>query len=220
MEQFSLEKWLKNKSRKVVTRDGREVEILKTNRKDGIHPIIFTILDQNGVEQVHFCNKVGICTTLPSPNKFDLFFADEEELTEFEKELQIIISEASHWTSDDGSISTYCQFGDKEIKKISGQLLDLARKELEANYYTKVIDDRMVFKSELHEQSLQTAYDMGKQDVLKDLPKWKNVLNDKDFYLHEKLEDYFVKDTLHPNGCVKERWVLKKSDLDKLPKEE
>lgn len=71
MEQFSLEKYLVNPSRKVVTRDGREVEILKTNRKDGIHPIIFTILDQNGVEQVHFCNEVGICTTLPGPNKFD-----------------------------------------------------------------------------------------------------------------------------------------------------
>ena len=55
----------------------------------------------------------------------------EEKLTEFEKELQIIISDASHWTSDDGSISTYCQFGDKEIKKISGKLLDLARKEIE-----------------------------------------------------------------------------------------
>ena len=28
MEQFSLEKWLQDKNRKVVTRDGREVRII------------------------------------------------------------------------------------------------------------------------------------------------------------------------------------------------
>lgn len=52
------------------------------------------------------------------------------KLTEFETQLQTIISEASHWTSEDGSISTYCQFGNKEIKRISAQIVDLARKEI------------------------------------------------------------------------------------------
>ena len=84
---------------------------------------------------------------------------EEDELTEFEKEVDAII--------------------DENIKRNIGlkyearNLINLARKELEKNYYTKVLDDRIVFKSELHSTDLQTAYDMGKQDALKNLPKWK-----------------------------------------------
>lgn len=208
MEQFSLEKYLENTSRKVVTRRGNPVRIICTDRKHGEddEPIVF--LEQcNKDEFLLSCRKDGRSEIYDTP--YDLFFADEEEeLTNFEKELQAIISDASHWISDDGSISTYCQFGDKEIKRISAQILDLARKELEANYYTKVIDDRMVFKSELHEQSLQTAYDMGKQDALKDLPKWKKITKREQNYLaygYLSHDEYYL--------SIQE---LK----DKLPKEE
>ena len=160
MEQFSLDKWLKDKSRKVVTRRGNPVRIICTDRKHGEDdlPIVF-LEENNGGEFLLTCRNDGRCDNYDT--QYDLFFADEgEKLTEFEKELQIIISEASHWTSDDGSMSTYCQFGDKEIKKISAQVLDLARKEIKKE-----------FKDEEYFRLITEHYKQGKQDALKDLPK-------------------------------------------------
>ena len=43
MEQFSLEKYLANPSRKVVTRDGRRVRIICTDRRDLNFPIVTLI---------------------------------------------------------------------------------------------------------------------------------------------------------------------------------
>ena len=131
MEQFSLDKYLENPSRKVVTRRGNPVRIICTDRKHGEDdlPIVFLEECLNG-EFLLTCRNDGRCDNYDTP--YDLFFADEEEeLTDFEKELQTMISDASYWTSDDGSMSTYCHFGDKEIKKISGKILDLAKKEIE-----------------------------------------------------------------------------------------
>lgn len=196
MEQFSLDKWLQDKSRKVITRDGREVEILKTNCKGKIPMIV--LYDDNDVRWVTANGKIKDNQDTCS----DLFFADEEEeLTEFEKELQIIISEASHWTSDDGNISTYCQFGDKEIKKISGQLLDLARKELQPEF-----NDSAMYRS---------GYEQGKQDALKvkvalkSLPKWKRV--PKRWKVEDNVEVVFSEDYKY--------YIDKKELFNKLPKE-
>lgn len=186
MKQFNLSEYLENPSRKVVTRDGRPVRIICWDRQCELeynYPVIALVSVEN-TETPVISNKEG--KTWNNNEINDLFFADEEEgLTEFEKELQIIISEASHWTSDDGSISTCCQFGDKEIKKISKQLLDLT-----------------------------------KNKILKDLPKLKNVTHDVDFCMNARLDEYIINDVLTEHGEVKERWVLKKSDLEKLPKEE
>lgn len=43
MEQFSLKEYLKNPGRKVVTRDGKEVKIIYTDKK-GIYPIVGLLL--------------------------------------------------------------------------------------------------------------------------------------------------------------------------------
>ena len=43
MEQFSLEKYLANPSRKVVTRNGRNVRIICTDRRDLNFPIVTLI---------------------------------------------------------------------------------------------------------------------------------------------------------------------------------
>jgi len=128
MERFNLDIWLQAKSRKVVTRDRKPVRIVCWD-KLGDYPIIGCIKYSDDYEDFETYNIDGSKYSFNREDPNDLFFADEE-LTEFEKELQTIISEASHWTSEDGSISTYCQFGDKEIKKISAQVLDLARKEI------------------------------------------------------------------------------------------
>jgi hypothetical protein len=247
MEQFSLEKYLENPSRKVITRDRRPVRIVCWDVK-GLFPILGLIVgngerDTKVGEEYPCCYKVdGTC---PVSDSYDLFFADdkktnkildelksylkntpkeqvekdwkeiqdwyvhhftnekhdvEEELTEFEKKLQIIISDAVHWTSDDGSI---CYFGDKEIKKISGQLLDLARKEIEKENsefkpkftynekdYSKLANKLIEFRNNtplcsvsyrdgegreviLHYE--KEILDLVKNEVLKDFPKWKKA---------------------------------------------
>ena len=45
MEQFSLEEYLKNPSKKVVTRMGRKVRIICTDREDSIYPIVALVKD-------------------------------------------------------------------------------------------------------------------------------------------------------------------------------
>lgn len=193
-QQFDLSLWLQDKSRKVVTRDGRNVRIICWDIKSNT-PIIAAIQWNDEREDCYFYNTIGRCAN--DVAEIDLFFADEEEvLTEFEKEL----AEAYEWAKTTER--------EEFVNEFAPKLLDLARKELEANYYTKVIDDRMVFKSELHEQSLQTAYDMGKQDVLKDLPKWKKITEEK--------QNYLAYGYLSHDGYYLSIQELK----DKLPKEE
>ena len=45
MEQFSLEKYLENPNRKVVTRDGRSARIICTNRLDDNYPVLALVTD-------------------------------------------------------------------------------------------------------------------------------------------------------------------------------
>ena len=201
MKQFSLEKWLQNKSRKVVTRSGHNVRILCTDQR-GNMPIValveFETLD--GVQIFYSDGKNE------SHREYDLFFADEEDgLTEFEKELQTIISEASHWTSDDGSISTYCQFGDKEIKKISVQILDLAKRELQPEFDKEM--DKMLAETD------KVVYQKGREDALKDLPKWREC---------EFVSVYpSIADTLgNAKLYYKNHRIDIKELIEKLPKEE
>ena len=77
MKQFSLEEYLKNPNRKVVTRDGKNVRIICINAK-GNFPIIALVETHNGTETVlrlkengHFCND--------TKDSRDLFFATEKQ---------------------------------------------------------------------------------------------------------------------------------------------
>lgn len=45
MEQFSLEKYLENPSRKVITRDGKSARIICTNRLDKNYPVLALVTD-------------------------------------------------------------------------------------------------------------------------------------------------------------------------------
>ena len=47
MKQFNLEKYLKNPSKEVVTRMGRKVRIICTDREDSIYPIVALVKDDN-----------------------------------------------------------------------------------------------------------------------------------------------------------------------------
>lgn len=120
MEQFNLEKWLQDKSRKIVTRDGRPVRIICWDRYSGDDDRCIVGLVDNGVrEDTMYFDKLGHYSTY-SEGFCDLFFADE--LTEFEKELVDLVS---------GWCDSHIETPEEYINKRSQTLLDLARKELE-----------------------------------------------------------------------------------------
>ena len=78
MKQFNIEEYLKNPSRKVVTRDGRNVRIICTDRRDLNFPIIALIENiSGGGEKACSYTKDGRHYTDCS-DIFDLFFAPEK----------------------------------------------------------------------------------------------------------------------------------------------
>ena len=75
MKQFNLDEYLKNPSRKVVTRDGRDVRIICTDRKGKfIKPIVALVYDaENEWEDCPSYNSDGKCNDDMESN-LDLFF--------------------------------------------------------------------------------------------------------------------------------------------------
>ena len=78
MKQFDLDEYLKNPSRKVVTRDGRNVRIVCTDMKNTSYPIVALITDK---EVGEFCIEYtpdGKFRDLNTDYTFDLFFTPEQ----------------------------------------------------------------------------------------------------------------------------------------------
>ena len=79
MKEFSLEEYLKNPERKVVTRDGRNVRIVCTDRAGlNTKPIVALITLPNGDEIVKCFWEDGIETRGIEENIYDLFFIPEK----------------------------------------------------------------------------------------------------------------------------------------------
>ena len=76
MEQFSLEKYLANPSRKVVTRDGKNMRILCTDRKLDSKEVVGLTMNNDGTEGLLSWSKQGKSLSL-NDSSFDLFFAPE-----------------------------------------------------------------------------------------------------------------------------------------------
>lgn len=76
MKQFSLEEYLKNPSRKVVTRDGRSVRIICTDRKSKYNCPIIALIEQFGGEEDFLCYPTN--GEWPTCKNIDLFFAPEK----------------------------------------------------------------------------------------------------------------------------------------------
>ena len=77
MEQFSLEKYLANPSRRVVIRCGYSVRILCTDKKSSL-PIVALITNKDGEEFVGNYNSLGKYNDCDYACSFDLFFAPEK----------------------------------------------------------------------------------------------------------------------------------------------
>ena len=74
MKEFSLEEYLKNPERKVVTRDGRKVRILCTDRK-GDTPIIALVNDANDGQEYGYAFYADGKFFRDGGDELDLFFA-------------------------------------------------------------------------------------------------------------------------------------------------
>ena len=77
MEKFNLEKYLANPSRKVVTRDGKNVRILCTDRKLDSKEVVGLTMNNDGTEGLLSWSKQGKLLSL-NDSSFDLFFASEK----------------------------------------------------------------------------------------------------------------------------------------------
>ena len=73
MKQFNLKEYLKNPSKKLVTRDGRKTRILCTDAK-GDYPIVALVEEDDGEYSVS-CTKNGRYYLNEIDDKNDLFFA-------------------------------------------------------------------------------------------------------------------------------------------------
>lgn len=210
MEQFSLEEHLKNPSRKVVTRSGHNVRILCTDQR-GNMPIValveFETLD--GVQLFYSDGKNE------SHREYDLFLADEEE-----DEFETTMISFSHAMFDHLLNSTNVKV---DVKEWKNKFLDLARKELEKDIehsavefaksymedvnpsFEKVKESEELWKWKMScLRGLNKAYTQGKQDALKDLPKWKKITDETNLSLTLSNGEYY----------------LLLQDLETLPKEE
>lgn len=211
MEQFSLEKYLENPSRKITTRYGdREVRIICTDRKDK-RPIVALMIDlDDGSEYITSHSINGLIDDEEKyPDKRDLFFADEEKLTEFEEAIYQHI--CTIVTACDGEV-----YGNKELKPIvkgiAKGLLDLAKKQIEKEI-TKEVEQKAINSTYAYQQ----GYENGKHDALKDFPKLKKIpagTSRKDLF--DMMHKHVV---LAFNDCV-DYYYIDESDLRKLPKEE
>ena len=169
MEEFNLEEWLKDKSRKICTRDGREVTIEKTDIH--IHGMSHMILGKySDIYEIWHSN--GRINYTGSDCNLDLFFAnEEEELTEFEKRIYSLIN-----FSDPDNFPSI-----EEVKEEAEILLDLARKDVlkdlpkwkkakkdeELDCHVAIQqDDRVVLSDFVQEDEYYITL-----DVLKTLPK-------------------------------------------------
>lgn len=78
MEQFTLEKYLADPTRKVVTRDGREVRIICTDRKQCNYPIV-ALISCDDEEILSPYKESGKYDAYDYPHGADLFFAPQKQ---------------------------------------------------------------------------------------------------------------------------------------------
>ena len=76
MKQFSIEEYLANPSKKVVTRDGRNVRIICTDRVAKEYKLVALVM-KNDTECMYAYNTNG-CVYKNDTHSLDLFFAPEK----------------------------------------------------------------------------------------------------------------------------------------------
>lgn len=128
---------------KVETRDGRPVRVICWNAKMN-HPIVALTMDKKGDETYFGTSTDGYYWSNMEGSNYDLFIVTPE--SEFER-----------------AIIKYRPQSDSQetIQRIAAELLALAKEECKSQIESD-------FREIIH-----NAYEKGKNDVLKDLPRWR-----------------------------------------------
>ncbi|MGN0929944.1 MAG: hypothetical protein ACI4N3_04865 [Alphaproteobacteria bacterium] len=83
MKPFNLEEYLANPSKKLVTKGGKEVRILCTDRKHKDYPIVALVKNKQQKREIvitYTSNGLYNCDSInPFENDFNLFFATEKK---------------------------------------------------------------------------------------------------------------------------------------------
>lgn len=108
MKQFNLEEYLANPSRKVVTRDGKNVRIVCTDLNDRFNRPIIGVVDYKEYENAYAYTEDGIWNQNYSADSLDLFFAPEK------KEGWINIFKGAGDSNDNRFLGFTCIFKTKE----------------------------------------------------------------------------------------------------------
>ena len=108
MKQFNLEEYLANPSRKVVTRDGKNVRIVCTDLNDRFNRPIIGVVDYKEYENAYAYTEDGRWNQNYSADSLDLFFAPEK------KEGWINIFKGAGDSNDNRFLGFTCIFKTKE----------------------------------------------------------------------------------------------------------
>ena len=212
---FTLDAWLKDKSQKVETRDGRLVhniwQIKEPHYTNNRRAEVCALIDGEEDALVFFEGGRYLPTTKDADNQFDLFIiTPEPELSEFEQEVRVCVTKNLTTHIKDGSgceISSTVFIDDDTAKKLAAELLEMARKELEKEE-PSIIEAR----------SYKSGLKQGKAEALKDLPRWR--VADKPFYggVFIVRKEYGGLVELSASGVVQEgSEYIVINDLEKLP---
>lgn len=223
---FTLEAWLKDKSQRVETRDGRTVEILSTNCKvRESQPILAQIRGSKNSYTLEYYYKGGKA----EDQNYNLFIVTPDpELTEFEEELATVIGFAISQSVVEPNENTF-----KFVKNWSERLLDLARKEIEEELKEKVLHDywkqasdqciqarkegKLEALKEIEQDpessyAFKRGFEYGKKEALKDFPRWKKA--EKDMHVVSRC---IVERVDLSNFIPKNSYYIPIVDLLKLP---
>ena len=77
IKEFNLEEYIENPSLKVVTREGKSVRIICTNKQNSKYPVVALIME-NGVEDTVNFTEDGLVLD-GDITKYDLFFVPERK---------------------------------------------------------------------------------------------------------------------------------------------
>ena len=175
---FSLEEWEKDKSQKVVTRDGHSVRIIFTDANiiigDTVKPVIALIKKDDGCETLAIYTEEGYYFYNDDPCKHDLLFVTKPELSEFEKCMLEFADKRDEYEYDSTNV---CELNNRVMElthTYSKELLAIARKQLKAEgwEYTDPL-----FKEICDEQSDANGHLVG--DMCVEYAKHAKVKDDK-----------------------------------------
>lgn len=202
-KQFNLQDWLKDKSQKVETRDGRPARIICTDAKADDGACIIALIPGYGGEEAYQFFPDGRAFSSKSSDEdcADLFLVTPEpELSEFEKNLSDIFGYAISMSVSDPKKPT-----DEFVREYAPELLAIARKQLQPEIDAEI--------EKAYKTADEVQYRKGREEALKDLPRWRKCplyFEHGDIGKTDKDED-----VLSYQGY---RILL--SDLAKLPKED